>query len=81
MKLFKKLMFVLEGGIRGFTTIKQCLNPRKQFDDIFDNKNMRNEFGMRSINIGLGNVAVAAASAVKRPPRCTNKGRKKRRCL
>ena len=33
------------------------------------------------IHIGLGNVAVAAASVVELPPGCSNKGGQKRRCL
>ena len=49
------------------------------FDGLRKNKK-EHEFGGRFINIGLINVAVAAARVVERPPRCGNKGRKKRRC-
>ena len=41
--------------------------------------NVENKIGGRFINIGLENVAVAAASVVERPPRCSNKGGQKRR--
>ena len=45
-------------------------------------KNVRkNEFGGRFIDIGLKHVAVAAARVCDRPPRCSNKGVQKRRCL
>ena len=40
-----------------------------------------NEFGGRFVDIGLENVAVAAARVVGGPPRCSNKGGQKRRCL
>ena len=51
---------------------------------IFDGfwKNVQtNEFGGRFIDIGLENVAVAAARVCDRPPRCSKKGVQKRRCL
>ena len=41
-------------------------------------ENCENEFGKRFIDIGLGHVAVAAARVVELPPRCSNKGYKKR---
>ena len=41
----------------------------------------QNEIGGRFIDIGLENVAVAAARVCDRPPRCSNKGVQKRRCL
>ena len=41
----------------------------------------KNDFGGRFVDIGVENVAVAAARVVERPPRCSNKGVKKRRCL
>ena len=37
----------------------------------------KNEFGGHFINIGLEKSVVAAASVVKRPPRCSNKGVKR----
>ena len=48
---------------------------------IFDafEKLSKNEFGSRCIDIGLENVAVAAARVVELPLRCNNKGGKKRR--
>ena len=48
---------------------------------IFEELSNKNKFGGRFINIGLDNVAVAAARVVELPPRCNNKGDKKRRCL
>ena len=42
---------------------------------------MKNEFGRHFINIWLETSAVAAASVVEGPPRCSNKGGQKRRCL
>ena len=50
------------------------------FDGFWKNVN-KNEFGMRFIDIGLENVAVAAGRVCDRPPRCSNKGFQKRRCL
>ena len=44
-------------------------------------KIQKNEFGKRFIDIGLENVAVAAARVIDRPPRYSNKGVQKRRCL
>ena len=44
-------------------------------------KMSKNEFGGRFVDIGLGNVAVAVARVCDRPPRCSNKGVQKRRCL
>ena len=41
----------------------------------------KNEFDGRFVDIGLENVAVAAARVVERPPRCSLKGGHKRRCL
>ena len=41
----------------------------------------KHEFGGRFIDIGLGNVDVAAVPVVELPPRCSNKGSKKRPCL
>ena len=43
--------------------------------------NKKNEFGDRFVDIGLENVAVAAAHVVGGPSRCSNKGFQKRRCL
>ena len=48
---------------------------------MFETNIEQNEFGGRFIDIGLENVAVAAASVVELPPRCSNKGGQKRRCL
>ena len=45
------------------------------FDDF---KGEKIEFGGRYLDIGLENVAVGV---VELPPRCSNKGGKKRRCL
>ena len=42
-------------------------------------KTVRNEFVKCFINIGLERSAVAAASVVGGPPRCSNKGGQKRR--
>ena len=39
------------------------------------------EFGGSFIDIGLENVAEAAARVVELPPRCSNKYGQKRRCL
>ena len=50
------------------------------FDGVWKNVK-KNEFGGRFINIGLEHVAVAAARVCDRPPRCSNKGVQKRRCL
>ena len=44
-------------------------------------KMSKNEFGGRLIDIGIDNVAVAAARVVERPPRCRKKVCQKRRCL
>ena len=45
-------------------------------------KNAKNKFGKRFIDIGLEKSAVAAASVVEGPSRCSNKGGgKKRWCL
>ena len=41
----------------------------------------KNEFGGRFVDIGLENVAVAAARVVERHPRYSNKGLQNRRCL
>ena len=40
-----------------------------------------NELGRRFINIGREKLAVAVARVVELPPRCSNKGGPKRRCL
>ena len=47
-------------------------------NDILEKKN---DSRSRFVDIGLENVAVAAARVVERPPRCSNKGVQKRRCL
>ena len=44
-------------------------------------KNAKNEFSNSFINIGLKKSAVAAASVVEGPYRCSLKKGKKRRCL
>ena len=48
------------------------------FDDLWKNAKT-NKFDRRCIDIGLGNVAVAAASVVELPPRHSNKSGQKRR--
>ena len=50
-----------------------------RFDDF--GKNVKNEFGMRFINIGLEKSGVAAASVVEGPSRCSDKWGKKCPCL
>ena len=50
------------------------LYEKKDFGKDNDSRN-------RFVDIGLENVAVAAARVVERPPRCSNKGVQKRRCL
>ena len=69
--------------LRGFTTIRKCYTSQKRswtsilmvYDDFW--KKVRGRF----IDIGLENVAVAAARVVGGPPRCSNKRVQKRRCL
>ena len=40
-----------------------------------------NDSRKRFVDIGLENVAVAAAHVAELPPRCSNKGGQKRRCF
>ena len=55
----------------------------EEADDIFNDfcKKVKKICGNRFIDIGLENVAVAAASVVAGPSRCSNNGSQKRRCL
>ena len=46
-----------------------------------ENLEKTNDSRNRFVDIGLENVAVAAARVVERPPRCSLKGGHKRRCL
>ena len=49
---------------------------------LYKSEILKKKFGDRFVDIGVENVAVAAARVVERPPRCSNnKGVKKRRCL
>ena len=68
----------------GFTTIKNVKtsgNNLVAFLMIFENTE-NNELGGRFIDLGLQNVAVAAARVVELHPRCSLKGGgQKRRCL
>ena len=52
------------------------LKAQKIFNVFFDDfrKNVKNEFGMRFIHIGLENSAVAAARVGGPPSRCSLKG-------
>ena len=56
---------MFDGCLRVFTNLKNAKTLRKVLEVIVDEfsflKNVRNEFGGCFIDIGLGNVAVAAA--------------------
>ena len=48
---------------------------------LYESEILKKKFGDRFVDIGVENVAVAAARVVERPPRCSLKGGHKRRCL
>ena len=75
---------MFEGVLEVLRLLKNVEHLRKEMAIIFDDvgKNVKNnELGGRFIDIGLENVAVAAARVLERPPRCSHKGGQKCRCL
>ena len=74
-RLSKKLIFILVRVVQEFYDHQKMLENSEinliSFLMLFE-KNQQNEFGGRFIYIGLEMVAVAAASVVELPPRCSN---------
>ena len=74
------MLRVVQEVLRPLTLLKISENQFIGFFIYFSN-NETNKFDELFTNIGLENVAVAAARVVELSPCCSNKEGKKRRCL